>query len=298
MGDAAVEDSETAPRRWWAAGLFAIASFGAAGYLYVGRPRRALVAALVFLAFSIATTTALGGHLARPVVYFATFLLEGAAELFFIVDSARIALHETEFRPQPYNRNWVYSAVVAGFVLLSLFVFKPAVRTFSVESGSMAPTLMAGDYILVDGTARAPERGTLIAMALPSDPSIAYLRRVIGLPGDRVQMLNGVLQLNGAPATLTGTDMQVPGEYGTVYSETLPGGATHLVLDELQNGVSDNTALFEVPAGRYFVLGDNRDNAQDSRMREVGGVPAANIIGTVGGIYWSRDRSRIGTTPE
>jgi signal peptidase I len=289
---------ETAPRRWWVAALLSLFGLGAAGYLYVGRPRRAVAAALVSLAFGIGFATGLGGMLVRPVPFFAALALQAVVVLFIVVDSARIALRETEYRPQPYNQTWVYAVVVVVGVLLTGVVLKPGVQSFEVATASMEPTLLEGDRILVNTNARVPKRGTLVAMFPSSSSDVAYLRRVIGIPGDRVQMINGVVQLNGAPVTLVKTGETVPGDEGTVYRETLPDGATYRILDRNPDGAYDNTGVFEIPPGLYFVLGDSRDNSTDSRMRELGGVAAENIIGTITGIYWSPDKSRIGMNVE
>ncbi len=151
---------------------------------------------------------------------------------------------------------------------------------------------------LGESFARVPKRGTLVVLIPPSDPTAAHLRRVVGIPGDRIQMIAGVLQVNGVPVTLARMDAKVPGEEGTVYRETLPDGASYRIFDRNPDGAYDNTGVFEIPDGSYFVLGDSRDNATDSRMREIGDIPAANIIGTITGIFWSPDVSRIGSMPE
>ncbi len=290
-----MDDSDIAPRQWWVAGLLTLFGLFAAGYLYVGRPVRAVVGLLVFLAFGIAFATGLGGMWARPLPLIVALALQVIAALFFVVDSARIALHERAYRTQPYNQNWVYAAAVVAGVLLSGY-FKPGIQSFEVSSESMMPTLLEGDRLLVDTTARVPKRGTLVAMIPPSDPGIVYLRRVVGVPGDRVQMVNGVLQLNGAPVAQAQQD--TPAESGTIYRETLPDGASYLILDRNAASEGDNTGIFEISDGVYFVLGDSRDNAVDSRRPEIGEVPAGNIIGAVTAIFWSPDTSRIGTTPE
>ncbi len=106
---------------------------------------------------------------------------------------------------------------------------------------------------------------------------MTYLRRVIAVPGDRVQIVNGFVQLNGVPATLAKLDASGG---GAVYRETLPDGASHLILAAQPGGPGDNTKVYEMAPGTYFLLGDNRDSAVDSRMPDVGAVPAANIIGS------------------
>jgi signal peptidase I len=178
-------------------------------------------------------------------------------------------------------------------ILARIFVFQP----FSVSSESMLPTLKPTDYLWASkwdvGIRKiAPKRGDLIFFRLPQDPSVSYLKRVIGLPGDRVQMLEGRLVLNGTPV---GIERQADASYvdssgrqitAKVFKEVLPDGANYSVYDLYPDAPFDNTDVFIVPAGHYFMMGDNRDNSTDSRadpqlQAGVGFVPAANLIGQV-----------------
>lgn len=203
----------------------------------------------------------------------------------------------------------IYALILAGIV--RVFFFQP----FNIPSGSMKSTLLVGDYLFVsklsygysrysfpfelisfDGRvfASKPEQGDVAVFKLPTDNSTDYIKRVIGLPGDTVQMIEGVLHLNGRPVKRERVDDFVERDsVGTVrrikrYRETLPNGVSYLTLDMVNNGPGDNTVKFEVPAGFYFMMGDNRDNSTDSRFPSgVGFVPFENFIGRADVIFFS-----------
>jgi signal peptidase I len=205
-------------------------------------------------------------------------------------------------------------AMTAGLVL---FAGTAIGQPFIVPSGSMEPTLMIGDEIAAAKYAygysrysspfgtipslsgrildRPPERGDIIVFALPRNPKDTYVKRLVGLPGDRVQMRHGELFINDqqvprrvvGPATVTMGGAVVP---ATKYVETLPNGRSHDIV-KVANGPLDDTPVFTVPAGHYFMMGDSRDNSLDSRVApEAGGVgfvPAENLIGRVDRVLFS-----------
>ncbi len=177
----------------------------------------------------------------------------------------------------------------------------------------MSPTLVDGDLFfaskysygysrysfpfappLFDGRifARKPERGDVLVFKFPPNPSIDYVKRIVGFPGERIQMIDGVLYINGNPivsetvgteanATMTGMSKPV-----TIRRETLPNGISYLTWDITPDGITDNTKEFVVPEGHFFALGDNRDNSNDSRL-DLGFVPFENLVGRAEKIYWN-----------
>jgi signal peptidase I len=204
-------------------------------------------------------------------------------------------------------------ALLASPLLIRTFLFQP----FNTPSGSLKPTLLVGDYFFaskfsygytrysfpfspplafVSGRifASEPERGDVAVFRLPKDPSTDYVKRVVGLPGERIQMINGVLHINGIAVRRERIEDFLETEDSgrqvriKQWRETLPNGVSHPTLDMIDNGFYDNTKEYRVPAGHYFMLGDNRDNSTDSRVESaVGYVPAENLIGRVQIIFWS-----------
>lgn len=211
------------------------------------------------------------------------------------------------------NSIWETVKVFLQAILLALVIRTLLFQPFSIPSGSMMPTLLVGDYLFVskfaygyskhsmpfspdvmDGRiwAAEPERGDVAVFKFPPKPSVDYIKRVIGLPGDRIQMRNGLLFINGEQVRRESNGSYRPdGRYdrGTeipVFRETLPNGVSYDTLDLTTSGPGDNTREFVVPAGHYFMMGDNRDNSEDSRF-DVGFVPFENLVGRANIIFFS-----------
>jgi signal peptidase I len=140
----------------------------------------------------------------------------------------------------------------------------------------------------------------VVAFLLPKDNSTVYIKRVVGLPGDRIQMKQGLLHINGVPVArerlpnFVGEDPCGSGGLVSTrrWRETLPNGVSHETLDCVDNGFYDNTNVYTVPAGHFFMLGDNRDNSTDSRVLSAHGyVPLENIIGRAAMIFFSAGKT-------
>jgi signal peptidase I len=214
----------------------------------------------------------------------------------------------------------VYALLIA--LVIRTFLFQP----FNIPSGSMEATLLIGDYLFVEkfayGYSRnsfpfsfppfsgrvfasSPSYGDVVVFKMPNKASEHYMedyiKRIVGLPGDRIQVLDGVLYVNGkAVPKVRVADYVEPGDFGieqhvAQFKETLPNGKSYLVLDR-GTTLFDNTGVFVVPPGDYFMMGDNRDNSDDSRG-DVGYVPAANLEGRAELRFFSIDDSAIWYEP-
>ncbi|MFK4381943.1 signal peptidase I [Bradyrhizobium sp. USDA 223] len=229
---------------------------------------------------------------------------------------------QESIRPAARSSDW--KAIVV-LILMIPVLWSPVIlfrfvlyQPFNIPSGSMTPALMVGDYVFaakypygygryslpfasswISGRILAadPEYGDIVVFRTAKDSSADYVKRVVGLPGDRIQMRQGRLILNDRPVTRVALEATFADEACGVddgaavkrWRETLPSGASYVTYDCLDDGYLDNTNVFTVPPGHIFVLGDNRDNSTDSRMSTFGFVPMDNLIGKVTRIFWSLD---------
>ncbi|WP_112941367.1 MULTISPECIES: signal peptidase I [unclassified Rhizobium] len=211
------------------------------------------------------------------------------------------------------NALWENIKVIVQALVLAMVIRTVLFQPFTIPSGSMMPTLLVGDYIFVNKFsygyskyslpfspnlfsgrifASEPKRGDVVVFRFPPNPDVDYIKRLVGLPGDHIQVTDGVLYVNGkaVPKVPDGTFnsdyAQDPGQDVPVFRETLDNGVTYDTLDQSPVSRGDNTREFIVPEGHYFMMGDNRDNSLDSRF-DVGFVPAENLVGRASIIFFS-----------
>jgi len=207
----------------------------------------------------------------------------------------------------------VATAALFGALLMRTVLFE----AFTIPSGSMKPALLVGDFVLVSKYSYGfthyslplsppwfsgrllgalPDRGDVVVFRWPKDDSIDYIKRVIGLPGDRIKVVDGLVFINGKAVRRQRIDDFSDDEDGASvprWRETLPNGVSYETLG-LQDGPFENTDEYQVPPGHFFMMGDNRDNSEDSRvLSAVGYVPFENLIGKAQVVFFSVS----GTTP-
>jgi signal peptidase I len=193
-------------------------------------------------------------------------------------------------------------------ILIAMVVRTIAFEPFNIPSGSMKPTLLVGDYLFVTkwtyGYSRhsfpfrwpafsgriagAPvTRGDVVVFNEPRDNKTAFIKRIVGLPGDRIQVIGGILHINGEAVKRARIEdwTDIDGAVYAQYEETLPNGVVHRIIEASDNAMFDDTQERVVPEGHYFGMGDNRDNSQDSRV--FGFIPAENLIGRAAFIFYS-----------
>ncbi len=210
----------------------------------------------------------------------------------------------------------IKTLLFAGLIALTarVLIFQP----FNIPSASMVPTLLVGDYLYVSKFAYGfskhsipfspplfsgrvwsadPKRGDVVVFKIPKDNSTDYIKRLIGLPGDRIQVVHGEIILNGEKIKREKIDeiVEVNGrgypDRVIRYRETMPNGVSYIVYNHAEDGALSNTDIYVVPEGHYFMMGDNRDNSLDSRVLlpngPVGFVPFENFVGRAELIWYS-----------
>lgn len=309
--------------RPWLAGLLTLFGWGL-GLFYARRTRLAIWLAVLTPLFALAVAAAIFAYAVQthtsPVELFdgvewtlvdvANLVITGvlAVLVWILAAQRKVVPQGGPARMLGYIAIFILPIIFS--LLLAMCVRFALIQPFRTPSGSMQPTLQVGGYVGVTkfsygysrysfvpfetlgGPGRAyahlPERGDIVVFRPVAQPEHDFVKRIIGLPGDRIQVIAGVLHINGAvvpreaaPAARVtdpyGADVQeVP-----AFRETLPNGVSYLTLDRGDTEL-DNTRVYEVPAGHYFMMGDDRDNSADSRVVGlVGFVPFDNIIGRV-----------------
>jgi signal peptidase I len=274
------EEDRSAPR-WLAVvvSLFAV-TFSGAGLLLLGRRRRAL-------AWTVGGLVAgLPMMLSIPRLLLVSLVLHPLVHFAGMVATAVSAKGPLEQQRRPY--------LVALLILLAAFGFFVIRRTwlmqaFQMPSGSMLPTLLIGDKILVDKTVRAPGRGDVIVFQYPQEPSVEYIKRVIGLPGETVAIREGAVFIEGKPLDRRLLDVPCASEIGIgpscqIWEERAGARTYQVAIDGNRRGWPFES---RIPAGHYFVLGDNRDNSNDSRVW--GPLPAKLVRGRVTSVWYSQE---------
>jgi signal peptidase I len=218
------------------------------------------------------------------------------------------------------KNNWFTELIrtLSSALVLVLVVHTILIKPFSIPSGSMVPTFLIGDYLFVSKftygysrysipfspnlfsgriLASEPNTGDVVVFRPPHKTYEDWIKRVIGRPGDRIRMIEGILHINDKPVTLEKVgkydwyDQYNNFDESELYMETLPNGVKHQILKSKPFGKheKDNTPEFLVPEGHYFMMGDNRDNSEDSRYSRVGFIPFENLVGRAELIFFSTD---------
>ncbi len=213
------------------------------------------------------------------------------------------------------NLKSIFIAIFIALLIRS-FIFEP----FNIPSGSMKPNLLVGDFIFVSKYSygfskhslpfsiplipgkifsNTPERGDVVVFKTPENNRTDYIKRVIGLPGDKIEIKNGIIFINGSEILrkklndFIDTDNKTSNKRVRMYNEYFFNKEIK-ILDITDNGIADNTQLFNVPENHFFVMGDNRDNSQDSRfISTVGFIPYENLVGKAQFIFFSLENARF-----
>ncbi|TDQ78611.1 signal peptidase I [Dongia mobilis] len=298
------------PRRAWVIVLLTILAPGL-GHLHAGYWRFGIANWVVMAGTGLGL--ALAFHLVWPgaLAFSLWFGFNLLVLLVAMTGAVRLARRDHRLRAdRPLPRPWQYGAFIlgalaAGFALAQMAPPSAVIEAFSIPTRSGLPNLVPGDRILA---AKSPahravlRRGDLILYAMPADPEATFIHRLIGLPGDVLAFTaDGHLTLNGGPllAQPAGPPAEAAGLGGRyqLFRETLPGGddaapgsVTYLI--RRSEGVARDHGSFTVPEGHVFVLGDNRDNAMDSRV--MGPVAIGDIVGIASFVYWPGDGGDLG----
>lgn len=300
--------AETGPRSRWSTALVSLFGGPFGGFLWIGAGRAAIIWLIVVSLASVAVC-----YVGLPVLPSANlaWLADFAGLGLAVLSAAIVVPFARRFRPDKWYAHGLWVLILVALtsygaaLAIRTFLFQP----FSMPSGNMEPTLQLGDYFFaskyaygygrysapfgllpVEGRVLGspPRRGDVVVFRPRGDPETDYVERIVGMPGDRIQMIDGRLNINRVPV-----ELEDLGEYAAddvrsarLQRETLPEGVSYLVIDYTEPSIGDVTPEIAVPAGEYFMLGDNRDNSADSRFT-MGTVPYANLVGKAVRLFWN-----------
>jgi signal peptidase I len=285
-------------RKAWVAAVLSLLAPGL-GYVYAGRIVNGLVLFFAYLASAplLVLAAALPPSTAVLVLMVGVVVGVIVLDLYGVIDSWRVARRAgPDYALKDYNRPVVYALFLAAGLLYPAFAFHyvraNAFEAFYVPAGSMVPTVLNGDHILVNKAAyrnHGPERGDVIVFRYPRQPGYQWVKRVVALPGDSVEVRGHDVSVNGkklerdrVPAvSLAPLGGQLTGE---VFEET-NGGRRYRVMLAAEPAKGQDVAKATVPDGACFVLGDDRDNSKDSRSAELGFVPLGDVLGRVSYVH-------------
>jgi signal peptidase I len=275
-------------RKPWVAAKFSL-FFPGLGQLYNGNLRWAIGALIIGTLITTISTLFLFEGFEKLVI---ALLLSLVVDIFFTVSAWKEAKRLGAVALKPFQRWWIYMGY--GILLYGLptgygYIIPDRFLSFQIPSESMVPTLLVGDRLVADGWAywkKDPQRGDIVVFDYPKDPSIKYVKRLIGLPGDEVELKQGELYVNKKLVEQTRTsepNSSVGGRESVRYLEKL-GDVEH-IIQRMQPTMNLDFGPVTVPEGKFFVMGDNRDRSSDSRVW--GFVDRSQLIGKMRYIYFS-----------
>jgi len=265
------------PRKPWVAGLLSFFTIGL-GHFYTGEARRGL---FLFFAQAILLAIFLPLLLIWPslVFYGLLFIIGFAYFIYCLLDAVKIARgNKFSYQLKKYNKWYVYlaSGVLASLIIqpiTEVSIKENIIQAYKIPSGAMIPTLLPGDHILVDKFIyknHEPQRGDIVIFPYPVNPSQDFVKRLVGLEGDKIEIKDKQLYINDKKYTESYIVNSSP---NVMPAEVAP---------------RDNFGPIVVPSGKYFVMGDNRDNSHDSRFWKF--VEKNTVKGKVKSLYWSWDK--------
>jgi signal peptidase I len=285
-------------RKPWVAAVLALLAPGL-GYVYAGRIVNGLVLFFAYLASAPLLVLAAAVEPSTAVLLLMIGVVVGVIvlDLYGVIDSWRVARRVgPDYVLRDYNRPVVYFLFLAAGLLYPAFAFHyvraNAFEAFYVPTASMAPTVLSGDHVLVNKAAyrsHGPERGDVVVFRHPHQPGFHWIKRVIALPGDTVEVRGHEVSVNGKklerdrvpPVSLAPLGGQLTGE---VFEE-VNGGRRYRVMLAAEPAKGQDVAKVTVPDGACFVLGDDRDHSEDSRSPQLGFVPLGDVLGLVNYVH-------------